>query len=474
MSFARKSDHRFRPIEAAAAAIRHLFSFPQVEGLRLPRRAVTQAIGSGTLLILAAAAAIFASISAPEAERWVAHTYEVKDEAALLVRTLVDAEEGVWAYSLTGKVEYRERSKGVCEDANCALKKLRSLTSDNPSQQLRLDALSPLVDRKFAFMGHVISVGEGGSRQDALALVQNGEGLSLMETIRGKIADFESEEDRLLAIREQTAAVARHWLLGLALASLAGAVLSFGAFFKGIALAHAVQYLYIANERLTQFAFVAAHDLQEPLRKIVSFSKLQREAFATSNVEEVVHASNVIQASALRARQLVDDLLAFCRTINDPQQLQDLDMREEIECALNILSAAINETGSEITVDAPHLGFRADRIQFERLIQNLVSNAIKYRKPDLPAKVHISARLIDKNAARIAIADNGIGIEPQYAIVIFEPFKRLHSKSSYPGTGIGLAICKSIADRHGWELSVDSQLGQGTTFFITIPRSATL
>jgi len=224
-----------------------------------------------------------------------------------------------------------------------------------------------------------------------------------------------------------------------------------------------------ANERLAQFAFVASHDLQEPLRKVAAFSDLLREANAASNEAEMIHAINVIQASSLRARQLVDDLLAYSRTINDAQHLEDLDMREGIASALNDLSEMINETSSEVTVDAPHLRFRADPFQFARLIQNIVSNAIKYRKPGLPAKVHISANFFDKNTVRIAIADEGIGIEPKYTTVIFEPFKRLHSRAHYPGTGIGLAICKSIADRHGWDLSVDSQLGQGATFFIKIP-----
>jgi PAS domain S-box-containing protein len=235
------------------------------------------------------------------------------------------------------------------------------------------------------------------------------------------------------------------------------------------ALAQRAFELERANERLDQFAYVASHDLQEPLRKIAAYCELMEDAVVASNVQDALQANRVIRTSALRARALVDDLLVYSRTLNDEQQLQDLDLSEEIDAALNDVSELVNQTSSEIQLAVPHFRFRADRSQFARLIHNIVSNAIKYRKPNQPAIVRISADQPEPRVARLAIVDNGIGFEPKYATIIFEPFKRLHTSAVYPGTGIGLAICKSIVDRHGWALSIESQPGAGASFFISIP-----
>lgn len=239
-----------------------------------------------------------------------------------------------------------------------------------------------------------------------------------------------------------------------------------------IALAQRAAELERANERLLQFAYVASHDLQEPLRKIAAFSDLLEQAVAAADPSEIGYATQVIRTSALRARDLVDDLLTYSRSINDAQQLEDLDLREEISLALEDLSATIEKTDSEIEIDVPRKRFRADRSMFARLILNIVSNAIKYRRPDEQAKVRIVATPVDEGALRLAVIDNGIGFEEKYATMIWEPFKRLEPKAKYPGTGIGLAICKSIADRHGWELSVKSKPGEGATFYIVIPALA--
>ncbi|MBY6240194.1 PAS domain S-box protein [Methylosinus sp. Sm6] len=237
------------------------------------------------------------------------------------------------------------------------------------------------------------------------------------------------------------------------------------------ALSQRAAELERANERLAQFAYVASHDLQEPLRKIAAFSDILEHAIAASNETDMSYANRVMRSSALRARELIDDLLTYSRAINDVQNLQRLDLREEIERALDDLSESIAEARATVTVEAPHAAFEADRSQFVRLTQSIVSNALKYRKEDEPPHVRIYTRSQEPGLIVLGFSDNGIGFESKYEHIVFEPFKRLHPRGRYPGTGIGLAICKSIAERHGWKLSVASQPGVGSTFYVTIPLS---
>ena len=216
--------------------------------------------------------------------------------------------------------------------------------------------------------------------------------------------------------------------------------------------------------------YVASHDLQEPLRKIAACSSFLDEAIVCANQADIVHASTVIRTAALHARELVDDLLTFSRAINSDLQLQILDLRA-IEFALTNLSELVSETNASINVEMPSVTIDADRLQFVRLIQNIVSNAIKYSKPDRRPRIKITAVPVNDSAVRLAIADDGIGSEQKFARAIFEPFKRLHNKSDFPGTGIGLAICKSIADRHEWRILARSQPGEGATFIIILPTT---
>lgn len=222
------------------------------------------------------------------------------------------------------------------------------------------------------------------------------------------------------------------------------------------------------NERLARFAFVASQDLQEPLRKIAVFGDLMEEAILRRDTDEILRANEVMRLSALRARALVQDLLSFSRIVNDELELASLDLRAAIELALAALSQTIAETRARVEIDLPDVAIEADATQFQRLVQNILANAIKYRKPGLPATIDVRA-FRDENSLCLAIADEGIGFEAQYAHKIFEPLKQLHSKVDYPGSGVGLAICKAIADRHGWRLSVEAQPDVGATFFIALP-----
>jgi len=224
-----------------------------------------------------------------------------------------------------------------------------------------------------------------------------------------------------------------------------------------------------SSERLAQFVYVASLDLQGPLRKIEAFSDLLENAIASSNKKDMAYARHAMRSCALSARKLVDDLFTYSSTILGDQQLQMLDLREEIESTLADLSESIVETKADIRVDLVAINIMADRSQVACLMQNIISNAIQYRKPGQPPKIDITAAAMGEKAVCFEIVDYGVGFKEEFAQTIFEPFKRLPNKAEYPGTGIELAICKSIADRHGWGISVKSQPGEGTSFSFTIP-----
>lgn len=234
------------------------------------------------------------------------------------------------------------------------------------------------------------------------------------------------------------------------------------------ALAQSVRELERCNERLVQFAYVASLDLQEPLVAIAAQSERLEKAIAAQDCREIGEASRAMRHYALGARKLVEDLLIYARTIYGEQQLEIVELREEVQFSLADLSHSITAANAQVTVDLPAATFIADRAQFARLMQNIVANAIKYRKPGCRPKVDISAHLEDESTLRLSIADNGVGFDEEFAQQIFEPFSRPGSLE-YPGTGMELAICKSIADRHGWSIAVKSHPGEGATFLFAIP-----
>jgi len=225
------------------------------------------------------------------------------------------------------------------------------------------------------------------------------------------------------------------------------------------------QELARSNAELQQFAYVASHDLQEPLRGVVSFSQLLKEDYGDLLDDEGQSYLHCILSEGQRMQSLIRDLLAFSRVGTRAQERLPTDLHEVLEQVWINLKVAIEESGATITHD-PLPTIHADRSQMVQLWQNLCSNAIKFRS-DRPLKIHLGAQRQDCHWL-FWVQDNGIGIDPHYAERIFVLFQRLHSQSTFPGTGIGLAICDKIIQRHGGTIWVESRLNQGATFYFTI------
>lgn len=221
------------------------------------------------------------------------------------------------------------------------------------------------------------------------------------------------------------------------------------------------------NNELQQFAYVASHDLQEPLRMVSSYLQLLEKRYTSGLDDEAREFIGFAVNGAQRMKQLIDDLLDYSRigTLGNPPKA--IDAEAALADALTDLSLSIAEAGATVTHDPlPIVPF--DPTQLRRLLLNLIGNAIKFHS-DAPPTVHV--RMSDEGNYFVgSVQDNGIGIDPRAAQRVFVVFQRLHAKDKYPGTGIGLAVCKKIVERHGGRLWVDSIPGRGATFFFTIPK----
>jgi PAS domain S-box-containing protein len=223
-----------------------------------------------------------------------------------------------------------------------------------------------------------------------------------------------------------------------------------------------------SNAELQQFAYVASHDLQEPLRMIGSYTQLLERRYGDKLDSDAREFMGFIVDGATRMKQLIEDLLAYSRVGTRGKELRPVPAQAALDRALVNLRAAIESSGAQITHDAlPEVN--GDDTQLTQLFQNLVGNAIKFRKQDEPLRVHVGVQDAG-DEWRFSVADNGIGIERQYFERIFMVFQRLHTRDEYPGTGIGLAICKKVVDRHGGRIWVESAQGKGSTFIFTLPK----
>jgi PAS domain S-box-containing protein len=225
--------------------------------------------------------------------------------------------------------------------------------------------------------------------------------------------------------------------------------------------------LALSNAALEQYAYAASHDLQEPLRMVTTYTQLLAKQCQGKLDGQAVEFMNVVLSSAERMRRLISDLLSYSRTIAETEHhSEQVETNEIVDQAIANCQAAIDETNATIShSELPALS--GNREQCIQLFQNLIGNAIKYRTPGVAPRIHIRATR-EGDFVRISVQDNGIGFSMQYADRIFGIFKRLHGPD-VPGTGIGLALCKRIAENHGGRAWVESEPGQGSTFYVTLP-----
>jgi signal transduction histidine kinase len=231
-------------------------------------------------------------------------------------------------------------------------------------------------------------------------------------------------------------------------------------------LRHAAE-LSRSNAELEQFASIASHDLQEPLRKVQTFAAQLNATESERLSEQGQDFLRRMSDAAGRMRALIDDLLMFSRVSTKARPFTAVDLSETVAYVLADLEIAIEESGAQLTID-PLPTIEAEPMQMRQLLQNLLGNALKFRRDGVTPEITVRATVAD-GIAELTVADNGLGFDAQFATRIFRAFERLHGTSAYPGTGIGLALCRKIVERHHGTITADGRENEGATFTVRLP-----
>ena len=432
----------------------------------------------------------------------VDHAREVQAAIQDLLATLSDAETGRRGYIATGDPAYLAAVATAAADSPGIMRRLSALTGDNPDQQANVRALQRLVDDRIMLLQETSL----HNPQSAIQ-AEKRTGLAVSVQLSKVVADMRAQENRVLEQRKQATTAAD-------LAAEAFLVAGCIATALLLAMAYRIMRRYAAdrdraesdvrdtnqqlqeklqqldqlnrelenrvkertaslersNRDLQQFAFIASHDLQEPLRMISSYLGLLSKSLRGKLAPEEEQYVRFALDGAVRMQALIRDLLAYAQAGSQTPELKYTRLNDVLKQALYAFLESIRETGAEIFAgDLPEL--QVDPLRMSLVFQNLFSNAIKFRQPGGKPSIRIEAER-DGEMWRVAVRDDGIGFDPKYGERIFLAFQRLHGKNEYPGTGIGLAICKRIIEGHGGRIWAEGRPGDGATFFFTLPATA--
>ncbi len=408
----------------------------------------------------------------------------VVDEIARVGTLLRDAETGQRGFLLTGRDDYLEPFRQAESMLDARLQRLRELTAASDSQSRRVERLMQAQRTLRDGMRATIDARRNAGAAPALARDDDNGGKARMDTIRALLDEMQYEERQLLD--ERIAKVDRAGALTLSVLPAGSiiAVLVTTAAFLAIrrelrtrqALEQATRELNRelerSNRELQDFAYVASHDLQEPLRKIQAFGDRLVVKHGPALDDQAQDYLRRMLSAARRMQALINDLLTYSRVATRGAPFVVVNLDEVMQDVLSDLELQVQRTEGEVLVPEPLPTLEADATQMRQLLQNLVSNALKFRDPARPPRVQVTARPLEgrDDALELVVADNGIGFDEKYLDRIFTPFQRLHSRDQYEGTGIGLAVCRRIVERHGGVITARSVPGEGSRFVAVLPR----
>lgn len=418
-----------------------------------------------------------------ENERWVTHTHEVLTELERTLSTLKDAETGQRGYLLTGNENYLQPYQQAIAQISTSIDSLTKLTADNPNYEQPLYILQQRITAKLAELEQTIKLRREQGFDAAVGVVRTNRGKQVMDNIRQQIAEMKAVEYSLLQQRaKESQASIQQTLLTFSLATgvnLALLALVYYLFRRNQLQSEEekatlekrvferTQKLQAANDDLEAFGYTVSHDLQAPLRAMHGFAEALLEDYGDVVDELGKEYARRIILSAMRLEDLIQDLLAYSHLNRAELSLKAIDLTQLMSDLMNEIQPEIKQKKAEIKIQSPLpqvIGHGPTLIQ---VITNLLLNAMKFVQTNVPAQVQVFAERHD-DWVRLWIADNGIGIAPEHQQRIFRVFERLHGQETYPGTGIGLAIVRKGVERMQGQVGVESQLGQGTRFWIDL------
>jgi len=346
----------------------------------------------------------------------------------------------------------------------------------------RVPIVALVVDR-MAELDQTLLVASDAGRAEAMRTLKTREDPKIMMTLHGEMLALHDQAAALIGGRQNavhaqsyrtTCLIAIGLLLSGGLAATSAGMLRSQIVARETAeikLRERQTELTRSNADLEQFASIASHDLQEPLRMVSSYTQLLQRRYVDKLDAEANEFIGYAVDGAKRMQLLIIDLLQFSRVASRAKPMEPVDLESALDDTLKDLEICIEGCGGVVTHD-PLPTVSADPVQMRQLLLNLIGNAMKFQAPDGKPTVRVSASR-DGARWRFGVRDNGIGIDPQYFKNLFQIFKRLHTGAEYPGTGIGLALCRKIVERHGGRIWVESALGKGSTFLFTLPAMET-
>lgn len=425
--------------------------------------------------------------------------------------SVLSAESGQRGYLLTDNLVYLEPYQAALSRVKAQIMEVQAIESAMPEQQLRFRDITRLAEAKIAELTEIVALAQQNKDALALRLLKTDRGnniylefRALFETTR-QIEQSYRESLFLQLSKGRNDAQLNFILSGILSSVLVILMLILSSMnvkkerkyldvleTKNEELALKVEErtqelrlyseeLSRSNRELEDFAFVASHDLQEPLRKIQAFGDRLEASFSQNLGEQGLDYMKRMRNAAQRMSHLINDLLDFSRINTRGRDFTTTDLTDIINCALDDLEIAVQESNAEINVgNLPVI--QADSSQLSQLFLNLLSNSLKFRVPDITPVITITAAVHQPNIMQqaicpdwyvITLTDNGIGFAKEYSEKIFTPFQRLHGRSEYKGTGIGLAVCRRIVERHRGVIYASGEPGVGATFTLILPADGT-
>lgn len=430
------------------------------------------------------------------------HTKDILQASDELYNSIIETESSLRGFLLSRNDSYQSRYLFHKDRIPRLLDSLKRMTTDNPMQQKNLRDLSITIkERIIMFEDAYAYSNQFGDMTGYMANNRIQQAVDVSDRIKAQIAVVNNGEQEIL--KDRTKGLFRYltllpgFFIFIALISFGTAGLAFYSIYqyntaqkisdRQIAayqnqLKEQIQRLNVSNDELAQFAYVASHDLQEPLRKITAFSELLNEQYKSTLQGEGQLYLQRISGSAGRMRNLITDLLNYSR-VSRANAIEDIDLNVAYNQVKDDLEILINEKKAVLTSDMLPV-VKGDLSEYRQLFQNLLTNALKFSKDNQAPIINIKVEAANTEDLRklpdrrselqylaIRFEDNGIGFEPEYADKIFVIFKRLHGRDSYEGTGIGLAICKKITEKYGGTIYAQSNPGNGAVFHVILPKA---